>query len=119
MQLNSITHYTFGYDWMMKYCVGLQNANHGYKTVQVKPTIIPDLDRASGSFESPYGIVSNKWERKNGQITMTVEIPANSTAKVILPAGIKNILLEGKTILYSEKGIEIESGTYILNWIDE
>lgn len=88
-QMNSFNHYTFGGcgEWMMGYLVGLRNETVGFKTIRVEPVVIPDLDYASGSFETPYGTVSNRWTRKGNAIEMTLTVPPNSAALVVLPNG--------------------------------
>jgi alpha-L-rhamnosidase len=87
-KMNSFNHYTFGGcgEWLMAYLVGLKNDSPGFKSIRVEPTIIPGLTWASGSFESPYGTVSNRWERKGGNVTMRLIVPPNCTAEVVLPA---------------------------------
>jgi alpha-L-rhamnosidase len=119
--LNSFNHYTFGGcgEWMMGYLVGLQVQEVGFKTVRVEPTIIPDLNWASGSFESPYGTISNKWERKDGKITMNLSIPANSSAKVVLPSHAQNITMNGNEFTINPSGNDIGSGAYTFTWVDK
>lgn len=116
--MNSFNHYTFGGcgEWMMGYLVGLRSEKPGFKIIRVEPSIISELDWASGSFETPYGTVSNKWTRINGKITMNLVIPANSSAKVILPTTANDILLDGKPITKTNGGVEIGSGTFLFEW---
>ncbi len=117
--MNSFNHYTFGGcgEWLMGYLVGLQNDSPGFKCVRVEPSIIPSLEWVAGSFESPYGTVSNRWERKNGRLTMRLVIPPNSTGRVILPATVRNLRLEQKPISApTGTGIMVTSGTHHFSW---
>lgn len=118
--MNSFNHYTFGGcgEWMMGYLVGLRLENPGFKVVHVEPAIIPGLNMASASFESPYGRVSNRWERQDGRITMHLVIPPNSTALVTIPATAKNAALAGKPILPKTGGLEVASGTHDFTWTE-
>lgn len=88
-KMNSFNHYTFGGcgEWMMGYLVGLRPETPGFKTIRVEPVIIPGLDFAEGSFESPYGTVSNRWKRTGDTIAMQLVVPPNSSARVIVPSG--------------------------------
>jgi alpha-L-rhamnosidase len=114
-KMNSFNHYTFGGcgEWMMGYLVGLRNESPGFKTVHIEPTIITGLEYAAGSFESPYGTISNRWERKNGHISMQLTIPPNSTANIVLPTTAKNITHQGDPV-FSLKNVG--SGAHRITW---
>ena len=116
--MNSFNHYTFGGcgEWLMGFLVGLRNEIIGFKTVRVESVILPNLDRAAGSFESPYGTIANRWERKDGQIEMRLTIPPNSNARVTLPATAKSLSLAGKPIANAAGGIAVGSGTFLFQW---
>lgn len=118
--MNSFNHYTFGGcgEWMMGNLVGLQTQDAGFKIIKVEPSIISDLNWASGSFESPYGIISNKWERKDGIITMNLNIPANSSANVVLPLSAKNVMLNGKPYSANLQNV-LSSGLFTFVWDDK
>lgn len=45
------------------------------------------LDCAEASYDSLYGTVSCRWERKNDGVEYQITVPANTTANVILPDG--------------------------------
>ncbi len=114
-KMNSFNHYTFGGcgEWMMGYLVGLKNDSPGFKSIRVEPTIIPELAWAAGSFESPYGTVSNRWERKGGNVAMRLVVPPNSTADVILPAAAGNIRNQGSSLLSLKT---LGSGVHEFTW---
>ncbi len=116
--MNSFNHYTFGGcgEWLMGYLVGLRPGAPGFKTIHVEPVVIEGIDWASGSFESPYGTVSNRWERQGNRIAMQLVIPPNSTARVVLPAGAKNIALDGKPA--GSAALEVGSGTHAFSWAE-
>ena len=120
--MNSFNHYTFGGcgEWMMGWLVGLRAETPGFKTVRVEPTIIPNLTWVSGSIVSPYGTVSNRWERQNGRITMRLAIPPNSNARVILPSSAKDATLQGKALgtapVNGHPEATVGSGTHEFMW---
>ncbi len=117
-KMNSFNHYTFGGcgEWMMGYLVGLRNESPGFKSVRVEPTIIKELDFAEGSFETPYGTLSNRWDRKNGVISMLLNIPPNSTGLVVLPSNAKGIQLANQPVTIPDSGLVLPSGSHSFTW---
>jgi alpha-L-rhamnosidase len=55
--------------------------------IQIKPIPGGTLENATARVLTTYGEVTSSWEKKEGCITYTFEIPANVTAKVELPGG--------------------------------
>ena len=122
--MNSFNHYTFGGcgEWLMGWLVGLRSESPGFKTIRVEPNVIPELTWVSGSFESPYGTISNRWERKDGRVTMRLVVPPNTSARVILPTSAKGVVLQGKPLVtppvagYPETSVG--SGTHEFAWTE-
>ncbi len=85
--MNSFNHYAYGAigDWMYRVSAGLEEKSPGYKEILVQPHLTKRLEYSKASFESPYGKITSGWERKNGIILVTVTIPANTTATIVLP----------------------------------
>ena len=55
------------------------------------------------SYRSVYGEVSCRWERRGGSTVYTVEVPANTTARLSLPGGLCRELSAG-TYTFEEQG---------------
>ena len=106
----------------MGYLVGLRAESPGFKIVHVEPTIISGLEWAAGSFESPYGTVANRWQRKEGRITMRLVIPPNSSARVVLPPAATDIAFRGGRISVPPAGgrpeVLVKSGTHEFSWAE-
>jgi alpha-L-rhamnosidase len=120
--MNSFNHYSYGAigDWMYRSMAGIDTYEDepGYKHIKIKPHIGGNFTNVSASLETYYGLVSNSWKIENNSVIMDVEIPANTTATVYLPA--KNIksVTENNIILNSVKDIKIagaEDGYIVLN----
>ncbi|MDQ2863133.1 MAG: alpha-L-rhamnosidase, partial [Bacteroidota bacterium] len=75
-------------DWMYRRMVGIDTYEDGvgYKHIQIKPHIGGGFTYASASLDTYYGKVSNSWKIENGSLLMDLEIPANTTATVFVPA---------------------------------
>jgi alpha-L-rhamnosidase len=58
----------------------------GYRHIVVEPNMVEDLSWASASIETVRGQVSCSWKKRAGAVSMEVVIPANSDAKIVVPA---------------------------------
>jgi alpha-L-rhamnosidase len=89
--MNSFNHYAYGAvcDWVFSNLGGLNidPEKPAYKCVVLKP-IIPaakELSWAETKYESVYGTIKLRWEKKDGKIHVDVSIPPNSTAMLAIP----------------------------------
>lgn len=57
----------------------------GFKEFIIEPKVVGDMTFVSASTKTLYGKVSVDWKRENQQFTINISVPANSSAKVILP----------------------------------
>ncbi len=76
-----------------------------FKKIIMKPETIDKLDSVNARHSSPYGRVSSNWKWSNArsQFNWYVQVPANSTALVYIPADtISDIKESGKPVLQSE-----------------
>ncbi len=119
--MNSFNHYSYGAigDWMYRAVVGIDTYNDGvgYKHIKVMPHLGKGLTSASASLQTYYGILSNGWKTTDGMITMDVEIPANTTADIYIPAASADAVTEGSNMLSSVKDIKVtgtENGYVVL-----
>ncbi len=88
--MNSYNHYSYGAigDWMYRVMVGLDTYDDGpgYKHIKIKPHIGGGFTNASASLQTYYGKLSSSWKVDADKTYMDVEIPANTTATVFIPA---------------------------------
>jgi alpha-L-rhamnosidase len=61
----------------------------------IQPHPTKKLGYSKATFESSYGTVASGWERKDGKTFVKVQIPVNTTATIILPAGSQDKVTEG------------------------
>jgi alpha-L-rhamnosidase len=103
--MNSFNHYAYGAigDWMYRVITGIDTYTDapGYKHIVIKPHIGGSLDFANADLATPYGKVSSHWKKLEGQFILDVEIPANTTATICLPASAKAVIKEGGKELQS------------------
>ncbi|MBG0858673.1 MAG: family 78 glycoside hydrolase catalytic domain, partial [Bacteroidales bacterium] len=114
--MNSFNHYAYGAigDWMYRVSAGIEASSPGYKHIVIQPEPTQKLSYVKASFESPYGTIASGWERKDGRITLSVTIPANTKATIMLPADDPEKITENGSPLSADKAdfvIKEETGT--------
>lgn len=83
--MNSFNHYSLGSvsEWMYAYMGGIKPLAPGFKKIGIKPYFTNRLDFADVCYDSISGRIRSSWKRlESGKIELTVEIPADCTAKV-------------------------------------
>ena len=74
--------------WLYEDLAGIKSdaQQPGFKHIIMKPNPVGDLRFVKATHESPYGLVSSEWHRDTGKFDWRIEIPANTTATVYVPA---------------------------------
>ena len=97
--MNSYNHYSYGAigDWMYRTMVGIDTYEDGvgYKHIKIQPHIGGGFTNASASLQTYYGQISSGWKVAPDKIVMDVEIPANTSATIFVPA--KNVSAVSET----------------------
>lgn len=73
-------------EWFFKSLGGFRDMKEGFKTVTIRPAFPRKLDFLSVSTDTARGTFRLDWRRENGKILAEISIPANTTARVELPA---------------------------------
>ncbi len=126
VDMNSFNHYAYGAigEWLYSHVAGIKVDEKipGYKHFYLAPHPGGELTSVNAEFNSMYGKIVSSWKIDADTMIYSVEIPANTTAEVILPkvkqenitmgAGVK---LPRKQI---EEGVVIElgSGKYVFSY---
>ena len=81
-------------EWFYRSILGINQAKPGFKEIVIMPQPAGDLKWAKGSYHSIRGKIVSDWKIEDGVYTLSVEIPANTTAKVYVktsnPANVKS-----------------------------
>jgi alpha-L-rhamnosidase len=87
--MNSFNHYAYGAigEWLYTHVAGIEIdiENPGYKHFKLAPHPGGGLTNAEAEFESMYGKIKSVWKIDGGNFIYDIEIPANTTATVVLP----------------------------------
>ncbi|WP_200976619.1 alpha-L-rhamnosidase [Echinicola sp. 20G] len=144
--MNSFNHYAYGAigDWMYRTLAGIKSSEipgeTGYKAILIKPhwnnkvlsekvasSVNQALEEVDASLETYYGTIQSHWKKENDHVSLELNIPANTTAKVILPlTSMDQITETGKGVeemdflhkIHQEDGhiaLEIGSGFYVFS----
>lgn len=117
--MNSFNHYAYGAigDWMYRVITGIDTYEEepGYKHIIIRPHPGGNLTYANADLETNYGKVSSHWKKQDGQFQLDVEIPANTTAKIYIPAINKEAIKESGQPIVSVKDLRVigNEGEYI------
>ncbi|MEZ4902199.1 MAG: alpha-L-rhamnosidase C-terminal domain-containing protein [Spirosomataceae bacterium] len=129
--MNSFNHYAFGSicEWMFENMAGIKETTPGFKTFLVQPEwMTANINSLKATHRSINGTIGLAWQKKGDIITITVEVPINTTATICLPpAPINAIFLNGrvlttaavkaKAIGFREQNtVTVGSGKYVLTF---
>ncbi len=91
--------------WLYEDLAGIKTSEErtGFKEVVMEPKLVDGLCYVKGSYQSPYGEVKSSWAKAENIFLWDITIPANSTARVSVPANsVSGIKENGKPIQESE-----------------
>jgi hypothetical protein len=98
VDMNSFNHYAYGAvgDWMFGNLGGIQALAPGCQQSRIAPLVgFGGLTNASCFQQTPFGRLATAWRLSNGTCVLTVEIPVNTTAIVLVPAKAGTTVFEG------------------------
>lgn len=109
--MNSFNHYWLGCvgEWLQCAVAGIDADAPGFSRIIIRPTLDPSgrgFSHARGSYDSIRGRIASGWELKDGALRLDVEIPANVTATVFVPAKDAAAVREGGQPADRAKGLK-------------
>ncbi len=133
--MNSFNHYAYGAigEWLYKTVAGIETAEPGYKQISIRPTPGGGFNYARSILETIHGKIESAWEYNGDEFKVTVEIPVNTQATVILPgaaeaevtengnglAGVKDISDSDVRTTGSDLEMYLGSGRYTFTYSSE
>jgi alpha-L-rhamnosidase len=90
-------------EWFYGALAGIRQGDSGvaFKDIEIRPEPVGDVVFARASHLSPYGTISSKWEKKENQFVLDIEVPANTQASVFLPVSKSaKLTVNGKPVNY-------------------
>ncbi len=87
--MNSFNHYAYGAvgEWIYRVMAGINPVEDapGFKSILIRPIPHAAIDWARAAYDSLYGRIDSEWRLHDGRFELTVEVPANTTARVEFP----------------------------------
>jgi alpha-L-rhamnosidase len=101
---------------MYRKMVGLDTYEDGvgYKHIKVQPHIGGGFTNATASLKTYYGTVSSGWKIQGNTTMLDVEIPANTTATVFIPAPNAAAITEGGNALPASIKVDGSENGYVM-----
>ena len=92
-------------EWFYTYVGGIRRDDsvQAYKKFIVRPEIVGDLRSAEASFCSPYGLIRSEWTTEQGGFDLLVEVPANTTARIYVPAPAGSQVFAGEELAVGDE----------------
>ena len=119
--MNSFNHYAYGAigDWMYRAMTGLDTETDapGYKAIRIQPRPGGGFTEAAAELQTLYGLAASRWKRDEQNLTLEVEIPANTTATIYVPAPDASVVTESGKPLSALPDIRVtglENGQVVL-----
>jgi alpha-L-rhamnosidase len=120
--MNSFNHYWLGCvsEWLITQAAGIDTAGPGFKRIVIRPELgTPEqgFSWVKAKYNSIRGPVASSWRRDGDRFQLEVSIPANTTAKVYLPArDVAQVTEGGKAVarVASVKFLGMEEGRVVL-----
>jgi alpha-L-rhamnosidase len=112
--MNSHNHPMMGSvdSWFYKYILGIRpDINHpAFQKFTIRPVIFNELDHAEGELITVKGVIKSSWKKSNGVLFLNVTIPANTTARIYIPAKNAGSITEGGKKISEIKELAVLSG---------
>lgn len=101
--MNSLNHYSYGTiaDFLYRKVGGIELIEAGYKKVRIRPVLTQGMTQVKMCVETPYGKLMTRVQCADGQISVDVEIPVNTSAILYLPEKDGSIILESGKYHYA------------------
>ncbi|NQU54680.1 MAG: family 78 glycoside hydrolase catalytic domain, partial [Bacteroidetes bacterium] len=117
--MNSFNHYAYGAigEWLYSHVAGISvdEANPGYKHILLSPHPGGRLNDISAEFLSMYGEIKSAWKIENEEFIYSIEVPANTSAKVTLPAAeLKDVKVNSAPISEKLKSSAKQVGDHVI-----
>ncbi|MBU0638333.1 MAG: glycoside hydrolase family 78 protein [Planctomycetes bacterium] len=109
--MNSFSHYAIGSvgEWVYRTVLGinLDPEVPAYKRFVIRPRPGGGLTWARGSYDSIHGRIASAWNIEDGQLTLAVTVPPNTSATVFVPTTDAQSVREGGRPVSQSAGVEL------------
>lgn len=119
--MNSLNHVMLVGDlltWLYEDVAGIapDSARPGFRHILMHPRNVTEIGHARATHRSPYGLIVSDWRVQEGKLVWDIQIPANSSATLWVPALSPSIVSEGGRPASTARGVRVlrtEPGTVV------
>ena len=108
---SSNNHFMLGHimEWFYSGLAGLRSAPGAlaFNEIEINPQPVGDITSAQASYRSLYGNIISSWKKEASAFLLKVEVPANTSATIYLPAKENATIKEGNINLKDKKEIQL------------
>ncbi|GHV32409.1 hypothetical protein FACS1894177_08490 [Bacteroidia bacterium] len=83
-------------EWFFRSLAGIEPSESGFREFIIRPQVVGDLTYVKARHETLYGTIAVEWRIENGKFYLSVVVPENTQATVILPDGKMQQIHSGK-----------------------
>ncbi len=96
--------------WFHEYLAGIQSDpnNPAFKHIVMRPVPVGDLTACKAVYRSIHGRIVSDWKIEDGKFMWNVEVPANTTATIYIPANDATSVLESGKAASEAEGVKFE-----------
>lgn len=104
-------------EWFYSGLAGIrqQKGSVAYHHIEIAPQPVGDIDSCRARFHCPYGTISSQWKRSGAAFALKVHIPANTTARILIPASRAQRIIEGGSVVSGRPGSGYDRGKFWIN----
>jgi alpha-L-rhamnosidase len=87
--------------WFYENLAGIRTDKEavGFKKITMKPSMPDELQFVNASYKSAYGLIKSNWKKNAGIFEWNISIPANTSARIFIPArSEKDVTESGKPL---------------------
>ena len=112
----SMNHCMLGHvqDWFIQHVAGLRPApgTSGFARAVFEPGEVARINSATASYDSVHGTYRTSWKRESdGGLTLSVRVPVNTTAELLVPCADQSEVREGRRALDKVLGVRVLGST--------
>ncbi|GHV58465.1 hydrolase [Bacteroidia bacterium] len=83
-------------EWFFRSLAGIEPTAPGFQTFTIHPQVVGDLSYVKAGHETLYGRIQVEWKRNEERFYLSVSVPVNTRATIILPDGASHQVESGK-----------------------
>lgn len=113
--MNSFNHYAYGAigEWMYRVMAGIEpdESQAGFKHTVIWPRMGGSLAFVEAGYKTVYGLLSVRWKQDGGTVSLSVKIPANTSALIRLDKAGSVTVADGLDFIPKDGFMEAPAGS--------